>query len=30
MQGDHFVDDAEEIAEAEAVPAMIEVWENSK
>ena len=30
MQGDHFVDDANEIAEAEAVPAMVEIWENSK
>lgn len=30
MQGDHFVDDANEIAEQEAVPAMVEIWENSK
>ena len=30
MQGDHFVDEANEIAEQTAVPAMIEVWENSK
>ena len=30
MKGDHFVDDANEIAEAEAVPVMVEIWENSK
>ena len=30
MKGDHFVDDAEKIAEEEAIPAMVEIWENSK
>lgn len=30
MQGDHFVDDAEQIAEAEAIPVMIDIWEKSK
>lgn len=30
MKGDHFVDDAEKIAEAEAIPVMVEIWENSK
>ena len=30
MKGDRFVDDAERIAEEEAVPAMINIWEQSK
>lgn len=30
MQGDRFVDDAERIAEEEAVPAMIDIWNQSK
>ena len=30
MKGDHFVDEADRISEENAVPAMIEVWENSK
>lgn len=30
MKGDRFVDDAERIAEEEAVPAMIDIWNKSK
>lgn len=30
MKGDRFVDDAERIAEEEAVPAMINIWNQSK
>ena len=30
MKGDRFVDDAERIAEEEAVPAMIDIWNQSK
>ena len=30
MKGDHFVDEADRLSEENAVPAMIEVWENSK
>ena len=30
MKGDHYVDEADRISEENAVPAMIEVWENSK
>ena len=30
MKGDRFVDEAERIAEENAIPAMQEVWENSK
>lgn len=30
MKGDRFVDEAEEIAEANAIPVMAEIWENSR
>lgn len=30
MKGDHFVDEADRLSEENAVPAMIEVWENAK
>ena len=30
MDGDRFVDDAERIADEEAVPAMIDIWNQSK
>ena len=30
MKGDHFVDNAERIAEQNAVPVMQEIWENAK
>ena len=30
LPGDHFVDEAEQIAEAEAIPVMTEIWNQSK
>ena len=30
MKGDHFVDEADRLSEENAVPAMIEIWENAK
>ena len=30
LKGDHFVDEAEQLAEENAIPAMQEVWDNSK
>ena len=30
MKGDRFVDEADRIAEENAVPVMVEIWENSK
>lgn len=30
LKGDHFVDEADRLSEENAVPAMIEIWENAK